>query len=76
MRVDSAEVVSRFADGFARGEAAITRNRRADGTGWYVATQPDHSVLSELVAQLLEEADIPSGFDVWAEGVEIVRRGE
>ncbi|CAD6007349.1 beta-galactosidase [Agreia sp. COWG] len=75
VRVDSAEVVSRFADGFARGEAAITRNRRADGTGWYVATQPDHSVLSELVAQLLEEADIPSGFDVWAEGVEIVRRG-
>ena len=72
----TAEVVSRFSDGFAAGHPAITRNDRGDGVAWYVATQPEPTLLAAILETVLADAGIVAPIATPAPGVEAVRRGE
>ena len=76
VRVHTADVRSRFVDGFAQGEPAITRNERGDGTAWYIATQPGAESMQALFGLLIHEAGVRSEFDEPADGVEAIRRGD
>lgn len=71
-----AQVVSRFADGFAAGLPAITRRRDQGGAAWYVATQPSRELLDDVVAKVLDDAGVAGLLDQPADGVEAVRRGD
>lgn len=72
IRLDGAEVVTRFAEGRAAGEPAVTRNAFGAGVGWYVSTRPDAETLRGLVARVLGEAgvEVPGT----PEGLEVVER--
>ncbi|WP_022881981.1 beta-galactosidase [Gryllotalpicola ginsengisoli] len=74
--VDDAEVLARFDDGAAAGEAAITR-RPAGGRGaaWYVATQPGAELFDALADRVLTDAEIETPFAAPVVGVETVVRG-
>lgn len=76
IRPGSADVRSRFVDGFAQGEPAITRNQRGSGTAWYVATQPAGDVMQSLVGLLLSEAGVRAELDQPVDNVEVIRRGD
>jgi beta-galactosidase len=71
----TAEVLSRFADGFAEGHPAITRNDRGTGTAWYVATQPEPSVIASILESVLTDAGIVAPISTPTPGIEAVRRG-
>lgn len=72
----TAEVLARFADGFAEGHPAITRNERGTGSAWYVATQPEPAVIASILATVLADAGIVAPISTPAPGVEAVRRGD
>ncbi|MFT4307237.1 MAG: beta-galactosidase [Microbacterium sp.] len=75
VRVVDAEVVARFADGFARGGPAVTRRAIGVGAAWYVATEPGAGLRDELVARWLDDAGVVPAFPRPEPGVETVRRG-
>lgn len=72
IRLGTAEPVTRFADGRAAGEPAVTRNAYGTGVGWYVSTRPDAETLRALLTRILTEAgvDLPGAPD----GLEVVER--
>ncbi len=76
VRVDDAEVLASFADGFAAGSAAITRRGRGEGHAWYVATLPDEELLDRLVARWVTEAGLRPLLTAPTRGVEAVQRGD
>ncbi|WP_194421310.1 beta-galactosidase [Microbacterium abyssi] len=72
LRLHGAEVVGTYRDGPAAGEAAITRNRRGEGTGWYVSTRLDAEGLSRLMSQVYADAAVaPAGLP---EDLEVITR--
>lgn len=72
LRVDGAEVVSRYLDGPMPGGAAITRNRLGEGHGWYLSTSLDVASLPSVLASVYADAGLhPSGLP---EGVEVITR--
>ncbi|MDR2722170.1 MAG: beta-galactosidase [Cellulomonadaceae bacterium] len=75
---DDADVVARFADGFAAGQPAVTRRAAGDGgAAWYVATQPSNDLIDSIMARLLDDAGVTTGlFDEPTDQAEAVRRGD
>jgi len=73
---DDAEVLARFADGFAAGSPAVTKRSEGTGAAWYVGTLPDEALLDVLVQRWLTDADIPALLSQPTAGVEAVRRGD
>ena len=73
IRVTTAEVVDRFADGPSAGGPAITRNLRGAGTAWYLATLLGEESLLRLVERIADEAGATRAEGASAD-VEVVRR--
>jgi beta-galactosidase len=77
VRVEDADTLVRFRDGALDGMPAVTRRSTGEGSGWYVATLPEHDALRRLAARVLADADVEvppaAANDV---GVEVVRRGD
>ncbi|HEY0247971.1 MAG TPA: beta-galactosidase [Gryllotalpicola sp.] len=74
--VRDAEVLARFGDGQAAGQAAITRRASGGrGAGWYVATAPAPELADALIDRLLVDAEIDPPFAEPLVGVETVERG-
>ncbi|RMI12940.1 beta-galactosidase [Cellulomonas triticagri] len=67
-------VLSRFADGPAAGEPAITRRAVGSGSAWYVATALDAPDLADLMGRVLADAGVATAPDLAAAGVERVVR--
>lgn len=76
VEVSTAQVVATYADGFAAGAPAVTRNEHGSGVGWYVGTQPSVALLDELAARWLGEAGVPTLLTAPVDGVEAVVRGD
>lgn len=74
VRLKDADVISIFADGFARGWPAITR-RSVGASAWYIATQPDEGLFDELVERWCADADVRPLLAEPQPGVECVIRG-
>jgi beta-galactosidase len=72
--VVDAEVLSRFADGPAAGEAAVTRRTVGRGSAWYVATALEAPDLAALAGRVLADAGVRTDPDLAAAGVERVVR--
>ena len=72
--VVDAEVLSRYADGPAAGEAAITRRAAGRGAAWYVGTALEAPDLAALAGRVLADAGVPTDPDLAAAGVERVVR--
>lgn len=72
--VVDAEVLSRYADGPAAGEAAITRRAAGRGAAWYVGTALEAPDLAALAGRVLVDAGVPTDPDLAAAGVERVVR--
>ncbi|MFF1530023.1 beta-galactosidase [Cellulomonas sp. NPDC058312] len=72
--VVDAEVLSRYADGPAAGEAAITRRAAGRGAAWYVGTALETPDLAALAGRVLADAGVPTDPDLAAAGVERVVR--
>jgi len=72
--LSGAEVVATYVDGPGAAKAAITRNRRGSGAGWYVSTRLDAAGLGILMDAVYADAGVaPTGHP---EGMEVVvRRG-
>jgi beta-galactosidase len=68
------DVLSRFADGPAAGEAAVTRRAVGRGSAWYVATALEAPDLAALAGRVLADAGVPADPDLAAAGVERVVR--
>ncbi|OZB88113.1 MAG: beta-galactosidase, partial [Microbacterium sp. 14-71-5] len=75
VELSTARVVAAYADGFAAGDPAVTRNGHGAGVGWYVGTQPSVAVLDALAARWLDEAGVPALLTEPVDGVEAVVRG-
>jgi beta-galactosidase len=71
VRLDGAEVVTRYASGVLDGEPAVTRNQLGAGAAWYVSTwlAPDR-----LLEGILTQVGVAVSGAV--AGVEVVRRGD
>ncbi|HKJ11505.1 MAG TPA: beta-galactosidase [Ornithinimicrobium sp.] len=68
------EVVASFADGPSTGSPAVTRRQTGSGAAWYVATRLSERGLDALVAHLVGEADLDTGWPERPVGVDVVRR--
>jgi beta-galactosidase len=73
--VDDAEVVSRYADGFAARGPAVTRRNEAHGAAWYVGTLPDEALFDTLVERWAAEAQVEALLSRPVHGVEAIQRG-
>ncbi|WP_203135869.1 beta-galactosidase [Microbacterium sp. JZ31] len=72
LRLRGAEPVGAYIDGPAAGSAAITRNRRGEGVGWYISTRLDAEGLRAVMADVYADAGVaPAGTP---DGLEVVRR--
>jgi beta-galactosidase len=71
-----ADVLASFHGGDLDGRPALTRNRVAGGTAWYLATHPDPAGLDALTGTLLDAAGVHGVLDRGADGVEAVVRGD
>lgn len=69
-----ATVLSRFADGPAAGEPAITRRAVGAGSAWYVATALEPDGYADLAGRVLADAGVATDPDLAAAGVERVVR--
>lgn len=68
-----AETVHRYTSGPAAGGPAVTRNRRGDGTVWYVSTAPDPATLCGILRAAAADAGV--AFDTQTpDTLEIVER--
>lgn len=76
VRVDGAEIMASFGDGFAAGSAAITCREHRSGRAWYVATLPDEGLFDQLVARWVTEAGLQPLITAPTSGVEAVQRGD
>lgn len=65
-----AEPIATYVGGAADGMPAITRNRRGDGTAWYISTRLDAAGLTTVMRQVLDDAGITPA----AHGLEVVTR--
>ncbi|WP_258045978.1 beta-galactosidase [Leifsonia shinshuensis] len=74
VRVLTADVPAVFDGGALDGHPALTRNRRGEGTAWYVATRLGPEPLGRLVHAALTSAAVDLLPTV--AGVEFVRRGD
>lgn len=73
-QVVDAEVLARFADGPAAGEAALTRRTVGRGSAWYLATSLDAASGAALAGRLCADAGVATDPDLAAAGVERVVR--
>lgn len=72
LRVHTADVIARYADGPLPGGPAVTRNSLGTGQGWYVSTRLDIEALAALMAPVYADAGLnPSGHPA---GLEVVER--
>jgi beta-galactosidase len=69
-----AEVLSRFADGPAAGDPAITRRAAGRGSAWYVATALEAPDLADLAGRVLADAGVATDPGLAAARVERVVR--
>lgn len=76
LHTEGADVLAAFAGGALDGWPAITRNALEAGAGWYVATQPEPSAISAILARLLADAGVDGALGNPLPGVEAVRRGD
>jgi beta-galactosidase len=77
IRVDDAQVLASFADGFAAGSPAITV-KRAEGAGaaWYVGTRPSIALMDLLVGGWLADSGVTAPLAEAVGQVETVVRGD
>ena len=68
-----ATAVRSYAGGPLAGVPALTRRTTGQGAAWYLATEPDDALLSALVGELVEAAEVAPVVAA-PEGVEVVRR--
>ncbi|MDP9026863.1 MAG: beta-galactosidase [Actinomycetota bacterium] len=72
IRLTGADAVTRFVDGRAAGQPALTRNSLGAGTAWYLATRPDDATLGTILERVLDDAGVR--WEERAEGLETVER--
>jgi beta-galactosidase len=68
-----AEVVAGFSGGLADGGPALTRAAVGDGSGWYLAADPDDAGVRGVLTSVLADAGV--ALHETPDGVEVVRRG-
>ncbi len=73
LHLTGADAVLTYADGPVPGCAALTRQARGAGVGWYLATRTDDTTTASILRQVCAEAGVTAPYDVPA-GVELVRR--
>lgn len=61
LRIRTAQTFATYQQGPAAGEAAITRNSRGEGTGWYVSTRLDAEGLDALMTEVYADAGLTRG---------------
>ncbi len=76
VHADDATVLATFTEGLAAGGPAITRRSGADGSAWYVATQPSDDLADALVARLRDDAGVEPTARTSSPLLERVRRGD
>ncbi|MBW4033518.1 MAG: beta-galactosidase [Acidobacteria bacterium] len=72
IRLTTATAITRFADGRAAGQPAVTVNRLGEGSAWYLATRPDAATFEALIGDLLAAAHVTGKLQ--PEGLEVVER--
>jgi beta-galactosidase len=72
IRLTTATAITRFADGRAAGQPAVTVNRIGEGSAWYLATRPDAATFEALIGDLLAAAHVTGTRQ--PEGLEVVER--
>ena len=75
LHLDGADAVASYADGPVPGVPALTRNRFADGTAWYLGTRLDETATARLVDRLLAETGIEAPVAP-TPGLEVVTRSD
>ena len=74
LRVDTAEVVASYLDGPLPGIPAVTRNRYAAGTAWYLATALEAGALRDTVRRVAQAARVTAIGPESTGTIEVVRR--
>ncbi|GER67577.1 beta-galactosidase [Weizmannia acidilactici] len=73
IHLKGAKALAYFKDGYLAGSPAVTVNAYGNGKAYYIGTHPDERYLSDLIKDILHEADVRPVLDVPA-GVEAVIR--
>jgi len=58
VRIEGAEVLATFGNGYYAGLPAITRHRAGLGSAWYLATEPEERFYADLVRSLAAAHDL------------------
>lgn len=72
VRVTTANVLARFANGPVAGSPAVTRNSSGAGSAWYLATSLEAADYARLMRDVLEDARVEA--TLLPAGVEVVER--
>ncbi|MBT2532741.1 beta-galactosidase [Arthrobacter sp. ISL-48] len=76
LREETAEAVAHFAEGRLEGKPAVVRNRKGEGSAWYIAADLPAEALDRVMVAVLDSTGIASPLDVpLPEPVEAVSRG-
>jgi beta-galactosidase len=73
VRLEGASALGVFASDYYKGEPALTVNQFGQGKAYYLATQPDNTLVDDLTKLLSQEAGVSPVLEA-PEGVEVTRR--
>jgi beta-galactosidase len=73
IKLQGAETLACCLDGWHKGNPVITENTFGEGTAWYVGTEPNKALMSQMVSYIKDSLGLkPLG--MVQDGVELVRR--
>jgi beta-galactosidase len=70
---DKAERLASYAEGAYEDRVAISRHPFGKGTAYYIGTEPNPSLLSHILSELVQSASVPPG-PILPEGIEMTCR--